>query len=76
MLPNAEIALTNSATGYIRSTKTRYFGRVPFSERAPNQYKLQVTPVAFRTTSRPSLSIRRCPFRSKRRWRWQDQSSK
>ena len=47
VLPNAEVSLTNSATGYSQSAKTDNTGTFRLTNIPPNQYKLQVTAGGF-----------------------------
>ncbi len=47
VLPNAEVSLTNSATGYSQSAKTDNAGTFRLTNIPHNQYKLQVTAGGF-----------------------------
>ncbi len=47
VLPNAQVSLTNSATGYSQSAKTDNSGAFRLANVPPNQYKLEVTAGGF-----------------------------
>src|SRR3982751_3280848 len=49
MLPNAEVSLTNSATGYSQTTKSEAAGAFRFANVPHNQYRIQVTASGFQT---------------------------
>lgn len=49
VLPNAEVSLTNSATGYAQSAKTDATGAFRLANIPPNQYKLNITAGGFQS---------------------------